>query len=127
MARLAITGTGAPSSEPADVAGHPVWCAGGHHCTAFTMPTGEHVSIPEVWQTSFGRVVATRHRGLDRANRMELRVVLRLDSRERVAQAMCRHLVATVCLLVARVFGTDHRKAAKQAATRSGSLPRNRP
>lgn len=107
MARLAITGAGASVPAVEDVAGHPVWCAGGHRCTAETMPAGEHVSIPEIWDTDVGRFVATRHRGLDRVNRMELRVVLRLDPRDPVAQRMCRHLMALTYKVVRRAFGRD--------------------
>jgi len=101
----AITGARAPVAEATDVAGHPQWCARAHHCTAVRLPDGEHVSRPEVWKTSFGRVVATRHRGNDRVNWVELRLVVRLDPRELVAQAMCRHLVATTCAIITRVFG----------------------
>lgn len=111
MTRQAITGRVASAAEiqyvagSEDVAGHPVWCRQGFHCTAYTAPAGEHTSIPEIWETSFGRVVTTRHRGQDWVNRMELRVVLRLDPRELVAKAMCRHLVATTCAVIAQVFG----------------------
>ena len=105
MARLAIAG--APAPEVEDVAGHPVWCAEGHRCTAYTMPSGGHVSIPEIWETDVGRFVTTRHRLNDGTNWMELRVVLVLDPRERVAQGMCRHLMALAYKVVARAFGHD--------------------
>ena len=89
-------------------AGHPHWCTGGHECTALTMPDGEHTSIPEIWITEVGRVVATRHRRRDGyRNRMELRVVLTLDPREVIAHAQCRHLVAVTHLMLRRVFGLD--------------------
>lgn len=54
----------------------PEWCAGGHHCTA-RLDGGTHASTPEVWDTSTGRVVATRHhRG--RRGYLELRFSIRL-------------------------------------------------
>ncbi|GIH03391.1 hypothetical protein Rhe02_14580 [Rhizocola hellebori] len=94
-----------------DSAGHPDWCAGGHVCTALTMPDGEHTSIPEVWRAEVGRVVATRHRRRDgRRNRMELRVVLTLDPAEPVAQAQCRHLIAVTHLMLRKVFGPPDAK-----------------
>lgn len=87
-------------------AGHPQWCAGGYVCTAATMPDGEHTSIPEIWRTEFGRVVATRHRRRDgHDNHVELRVVLTLDPHEPVAQAQCRHLITVTHLMLRKVFG----------------------
>jgi hypothetical protein len=86
--------------------GHPEWCTGGHRCTALSLPDGEHASLPEVWVTEVGRVVATRYRRRDgHRNHMELRVVLSLDPAELVAQAQCRHLIAVTHLMLRRVFG----------------------
>jgi len=87
-------------------AGHPNWCTAGHECTALSMPDGEHTSIPEIWRTDVGRVIATRHRRRDGyRNRIELRIVLTLDPYEDVAQAQCRHLIAVTHLMLRKVFG----------------------
>lgn len=71
--------------------GHPEWCARGHHCTA---PTGEHASVPEVWQTDAGRIVATRYRSASGRDRIEVRTVARLPEGEPGAQAYARLLIA---------------------------------
>ncbi|GAA1381345.1 hypothetical protein [Catellatospora chokoriensis] len=85
-------------------AGHPEWCEGGHHCTALTMPTGEHVSRPEIWITDVGRFVGTRRRDRHGNDRMELRVLLDLADDEDIAQAQARHLLAVTRVVVDRVF-----------------------
>jgi len=79
----------------ADDDGHPTWCARGHHCTArFT--GGEHASIPEVWRTNLGRLVAVRHRSADGTrDHIEIRVNVRLDADDN-AEAIARTAVATV-------------------------------
>lgn len=82
---------------------HPDWCAGGHHCTA---PGGEHASEPEVWETSVGRMVATRYqRAGTGASRMELRVVVSLPSDEATAVRLARHVVGLTYVTVDRALG----------------------
>jgi len=59
---------------------HPGWCAESHHCTAGRRSDGEHASVPEVFRTSHGRIVATRYRRADGSrDRVEVRVVVDLD------------------------------------------------
>ncbi|GAA1384152.1 hypothetical protein [Catellatospora chokoriensis] len=87
--------------------GCPDWCAGAHHCTANRLPSGEHASIPEVWLTDLGRLVATRYRDHAGNDRVELRVVLALADDETTAQAQARHLLAVTHMVVTRVFGPD--------------------
>lgn len=86
----------------------PEWCAGGHHCTA-RLPAGEHASIPEVWTTGIGRVVATRYQNHRGTGHVEVRVILRLDPSEQVAQAQCRHLIATTYQAVTHAFSSAER------------------
>jgi len=77
--------------------GHPPWCARGHHCTA-RYTGGEHGSIPEVWDTNLGRLVAVRHRSADGTrDHIEIRVNVRLDADDNAAaEAIARTAVATV-------------------------------
>ncbi|GAA2352266.1 hypothetical protein Cme02nite_26040 [Catellatospora methionotrophica] len=106
----AIT-SGRPARVKRDVsAGHPDWCEGGHHCTANTMPDGEHQSRPETWRTDLGRIVGTRLRNRHGHDRMELRVVLDLADDEDLAQAQARHLMAVTYTVVRRVFGAELRE-----------------
>ncbi|MEV4414993.1 hypothetical protein [Catellatospora sp. NPDC049609] len=88
-----------------DTGGHPDWCEGAHHCTANSLPSGEHASRPEVWITDIGRFIGTRYRDRAGRDRMELRIVLDLAEDERIAQAQCRHLMALACKVVSRAFG----------------------
>ncbi len=79
----------------------PAWCAGGHHCTA--RGGGEHTSTPEVWETSAGRVVATRTlhtRGV--RGHLELRIVVPLPGDEETAVGRMRWLIAAVWWVVTR-------------------------
>jgi len=55
---------------------HPPWCEQGHHCTYPMRPHG-HASVPEVFVTRVGRVVATRH-GSEQRGHLEVRIVLPL-------------------------------------------------
>ncbi|MEV4411409.1 hypothetical protein [Catellatospora sp. NPDC049609] len=91
--------------------GHPDWCEGGHHCTALTLPTGEHASRPEIWLTDVGRFIGTRYR--DGRDHMELRIVLNLDDHDDIAQAQCRHLMALAYKVVCRAFGRSEGAGAR--------------
>ncbi|GHJ47448.1 hypothetical protein Cs7R123_47900 [Catellatospora sp. TT07R-123] len=91
------------TTTPADIGGHPAWCARAHHCTAER--GGQHASVPEVWQTEHGRYVATRYRDRRGRGHVELRVVVRLADDDATAQAQCRHLLAVAYHVVGRVFG----------------------
>lgn len=85
---------------------HPDWCAQEHHCTAGRLPEGEHASIPEVWRTSNGRVVATRYASARTgAGHLELRFEIPLPADEGTAQAMCRHLIAAGHFVLSRTLG----------------------
>ncbi|GAA2377294.1 hypothetical protein Cme02nite_20870 [Catellatospora methionotrophica] len=107
MNARAIT-SGRPARARRDEsAGHPEWCEGGHHCTAFTMPDGAHQSRPETWLVEYGRLVGTRRRDRSGRDRVELRVMLDLADDEHTAQAQARHLMAVTHLVIGRVFGTD--------------------
>ncbi len=86
--------SGQPVARRDESAGHPMWCAGGHHCTFGRMPAGQHASIPEVWVTDLARLVATRYRDERGRDRVELRVVLKLDNDERSAEDQARLLLA---------------------------------
>ena len=80
---------------------HPDWCARGHHCTADRLGTrGEHASVPEIWQTKAGRIVATRYRRPDGTrDRMELRAVIDLDpDDEHAARQTARAAIVAVHL-----------------------------
>lgn len=79
----------------------PAWCAGGHHCTA-GLGKGSHASVPEVWHTDIGRVVATRHLN-SRGGHVELRIVIPLPEDEGAAVSVMRHLVATAYALISRI------------------------
>lgn len=81
--------------------GHPSWCALGHHCTAW-LPSGEHSSVPEVWRTDLGRVVATRHRTVGGRGRLEVRYVVELPADERRAVRLMRYLVAAAYVVLSR-------------------------
>lgn len=70
----------------------PDWCAGGHHCTA-RLPSGEHTSTPEVWDTDVGRVIATRHLRT-RGGHVELRIVVPVPGDEAAAVGLMRQLIA---------------------------------
>ena len=79
-------------SAPSD--GHPEWCARAHHCTAMSMPSGEHVSEPHVWVTDRGRVVGTRHLRRDGRDFVEIRHVLELTGDEEEREQMMQELMA---------------------------------
>lgn len=87
--------------------GHPEWCAEGHHCTAGVLASGEHASIPEVWETDVGRVVATRYRSRDgHRDHVEVRVSVALhpddnDAAESGARAVIASIYATLLNLSA--------------------------
>lgn len=79
---------------------HPGWCAGGHHCTATRRSDGEHASVPEVFRTDAGRIVATRYRRADDTrDRVEIRTVVDLDTfDEASAQEQARMAIVAVHL-----------------------------
>lgn len=79
---------------------HPRWCTQGHRCTATRLPEGEHVSIPEMWETSLGKVIGTRYRSRDgRRDWIEVRANLRLDpTSEALAHQQARVAVLAVYL-----------------------------
>jgi hypothetical protein len=79
----------------------PDWCAGGHHCTA-SLAKGSHTSVPEVWRTDVGRVVATRHQHT-RGGHLELTIVVKLPEQEGAAVPFMRHLIAAAYYLINRV------------------------
>lgn len=82
---------------------HPDWCAREHHCTA---PAGEHASVPEVWVTSVGRVVATRYeRASSGAGHVEVRVVVALPGDAATAERLSKHVVALTYATVERALG----------------------
>lgn len=92
----------APIEEERD--GHPSWCAADHRCTARWSSGGEHVSVPEVWKTGIGRVVATRHRQLGGGGEhLEVRVVLSLPTDENNAQRFIRWAIAAIYLVLAKI------------------------
>jgi len=73
---------------------HPEWCAQEHHCTYPMRPHG-HASVPEVFSTRIGRVIATRH-GSSRRGHLEVRIVLPLpDATEAELEIFMRVAVAT--------------------------------
>jgi hypothetical protein len=79
-------------------AAHPDWCAGDHHCTADRLPEGEHASIPEIWDTDLGRLVAVRYRSRDgRRDHVEIRLSTPLDPADDAeAEVQARMVIATV-------------------------------
>lgn len=79
-------------SVPSD--GHPEWCARAHHCTAMSMPAGEHVSVPEVWVTDRSRIVGTRHLRRDGSDFVEIRHVVPVHGTEEQRQLMMQELMA---------------------------------
>jgi len=81
----------------------PDWCAGGHHCTA-EMPAGEHTSIPEIWSTGIGRLMATRRQGEQRHGWLEIRVSVRLPTDESTAHRYMRHMIAASYFLISRII-----------------------
>jgi len=85
--------------EEVGEAGHPPWCEQGHHCTYPMRPHG-HASVPEVFVTRVGRVVATRH-GSDRRGHLEVRIVLPLPElpEEEVETFMRAAVAVTVATL----------------------------
>lgn len=84
----------APGGDAPTRPGHPWWCAADHRCTArFRSGGGEHTSIPEVWRTALGRVVATRHRQADGREHVEVRLVLSLPDDDEAAQDRMRMLI----------------------------------
>jgi hypothetical protein len=85
--------------------GHPDWCAGGHHCTADRLSNGEHASVPEVWATSVGRIIATRTAHGHGGGHLEVRLIVPLPDHEPSAQTLARHLIATAYTAVAEVTG----------------------
>jgi hypothetical protein len=99
--------TGRPVERTDQPAGHPSWCAQGHHCTALTMPAGEHASIPEIWLADLGRFIGTRYRDQRGADRVEVRAIVALADNELIAQAQARHLLALTCTVVQRAFSTN--------------------
>jgi hypothetical protein len=109
--------------RPVDSDGHPMWCARRHHCTARRngmvgpMTLGEHASEPETWDTTHGRVVATRHRtARTGADWVEVRTIVALPSDDDTAQRLTRHLIATSHLVLSRVLDNqpDQRKGTVQ-------------
>lgn len=83
--------------------GHPSWCPADHRCTARWSSGGEHTSIPEVWKTDIGRVVATRHRQADTGTgHVEIRLVLQLPADETAAQRFIRWAVAGAYVVLSK-------------------------
>jgi hypothetical protein len=83
--------------------GHPHWCPADHRCTARWSSGGEHVSIPEIWRTDIGRVVATRHRDASTgAGHLEVRVVLQLPADETRAQRFMRWAIAAAYVVLSK-------------------------
>lgn len=69
------------------------------------MATGEHASVPETWDTTHGRVVATRHRtARTGADWLEIRTIIALPADDVTAERLSRHLIATGHLVLSRVF-----------------------
>ena len=89
---------------------HPDWCAGEHHCTADD--GGEHQSIPEIWKTDHGRVVATRFLTAAGRGWVEVRHVVPLPFREEDAVPLMRELVAAGSWALSEVVGW-HAQAAE--------------
>lgn len=83
--------------------GCPDWCAGGHHCTA-RLGTGSHASVPEVFPTDLGRVVATRYLHTS-GGHVEIRIIVPLPEGEAEAVGFMRALVAAAHQGIARVCG----------------------
>ncbi|GAA1779038.1 hypothetical protein [Luedemannella helvata] len=104
LRRNAIT-----TRKPGD--GHPHWCARDHSCTAYTMPTGEHRSDLLVWQTDYGKFIATRVRTRTGKDRIELRAVVRLDPNQRTAHRQAQRLVVGMDLAVRDALRTTRRAA----------------
>lgn len=80
---------------------HPEWCAGGHHCTA-SRPGGEHASVPEVWRTGLGRVVATRSQTVGGGGWVEVRFVVPLPADEVRAVRLMRALLVAAFVVLSR-------------------------
>ncbi len=95
--------------RPATATHCPAWCAGGHQCTAW-LGGGTHASTPEAWDTSTGRVVATRHRG-GRRDWLELRISIKLprDRGEESVVALMRMLVVGAVHSVIRILTAERR------------------
>jgi hypothetical protein len=68
---------------------HPEWCARGHRCGL-----GEHRSEPLVVTVNGLRLVVTRVRGRDGAERAEITAVQALDIDERRARVQLSRLLA---------------------------------
>lgn len=83
----------------------PWWCARDHQCTAqHGYPSGEHRSDPQVWNTPYGRLIATRVERLDGAGRLEIRASVRLPHDEARAHEQASTLAVEVDLAIRAVM-----------------------
>ncbi len=80
----------------------PDWCARAHRGTAAS--GGEHRSHPHSWHTPYGALVATRLRGADGRNRIEVRLVATLPREEDRGRDTARMLVLALDLLARDVL-----------------------
>lgn len=79
----------------------PWWCARDHQCTAqHGYPNGEHRSEPQVWDTPYGRLIATRAQRPGTAGRLEIRASVRLPQDEASAHEQASRLAVEVDLTI---------------------------
>jgi len=108
-ANLPTRHTPTPHGVAHDSNGHPPWCARGHHCTAH-YTGGEHGSIPEVWDTNLGRIVAVRHQSADATrDHIEIRVNVALDpAAADTAENEARAVIATIYASLLNLAALDY-------------------
>jgi hypothetical protein len=79
----------------------PIWCAGGHLCTAqYGYPAGEHRSHPISVRTSYGVMVCTRVQSIGGRGRLEIRLQVDLSRQEGLAEAQAVQVANEVDMAV---------------------------